>query len=133
MEEKGGEKKLPRNVKVVAVTSFLTDVSSEMVINTLPLFLKNVLGVKTSIIGLIEGVAESTSSMLRLFSGWFSDRLRKEKTAGGAGLRDLGAFQAVVLFCPFLGGRGRGPLGRPHRQGGAHRPARRPGGRLHSG
>jgi MFS family permease len=79
MEKEIRRKKLPRNVKVVALTSFLTDVSSEMVINTLPLFLKNVLGVKTSIIGLIEGVAESTSSLLRLFSGWFSDRLRKRK------------------------------------------------------
>jgi MFS family permease len=73
------KQKLPRNVKIVGLTSFLTDVSSEMVINTLPLFLKNVLGVKTSIIGLIEGVAESTSSFLRLFSGWFSDRLQKRK------------------------------------------------------
>ena len=73
------KQKLPRNVKIVAVTSFLTDVSSEMVINTLPLFLKNVLGVKTSVIGLIEGVAESTSSFVKLFSGWLSDRLKKRK------------------------------------------------------
>lgn len=79
MEVKKPEKKLPRNVKIVAVTSFLTDVSSEMVINTLPLFLKNVLGVKTSIIGLIEGVAESTSSLVKLFSGWLSDKLKKRK------------------------------------------------------
>ena len=79
MEESGGSGKLPRNVKVVAATSFLTDVSSEMVVNTLPLFLKNVLGVKTAVIGLIEGVAESTSSLLKLFSGWFSDRLGRRK------------------------------------------------------
>ncbi|MBN2346748.1 MAG: MFS transporter [Candidatus Aminicenantes bacterium] len=79
MPEADSERKLPRNVKVVAVTSFLTDVSSEMVINTLPLFLKNVLGVKTYLIGLIEGVAESTSSLLKMYSGWLSDRLRKRK------------------------------------------------------
>ena len=79
MEESGGSGKLPHNVKVVAATSFLTDVSSEMVVNTLPLFLKNVLGVKTAVIGLIEGVAESTSSLLKLFSGWFSDRLGRSK------------------------------------------------------
>ncbi len=79
MEENGAGGGLPRNVKVVAATSFLTDVSSEMVINTLPLFLKNVLGVKTALIGLIEGVAESTSSILKLFSGWFSDRLGRRK------------------------------------------------------
>lgn len=79
MDEKDAGKKLPRNVKIVAVTSLLTDVSSEMVINILPLFLKNVLGVKTSIIGLIEGVAESASSFIKLFSGWLSDKLKKRK------------------------------------------------------
>ena len=73
------EKKLPRNVWIVAITSFMTDISSEMIINTLPLFLKNVLGVKTSIIGLIEGVAESTASLLKLYSGWISDKLKKRK------------------------------------------------------
>ncbi|HEC21616.1 MAG TPA: hypothetical protein ENI95_01725, partial [Chloroflexi bacterium] len=46
---------LPRNVWVVTITSFLTDVSSEMILNLLPLFLANVLGVRTSVIGLIEG------------------------------------------------------------------------------
>ncbi len=79
MSENDRGTKLPRNVKIVAVTSFLTDVSSEMVINILPLFLKNVLGVKTAVIGLIEGVAESTSSFVKLFSGWLSDRLKKRK------------------------------------------------------
>lgn len=76
-EQKG---KLPRNVKIVAITSFLTDISSEMVINTLPLFLSNVLGVKTYLIGLIEGVAESTSSLLKMYSGWLSDRLGRRKS-----------------------------------------------------
>jgi MFS family permease len=56
-----------------------------MVINLLPLFLSNVLGVKTNIIGLIEGVAEATSSLLKLFSGWLSDRLRARKWLAVAG------------------------------------------------
>jgi MFS family permease len=71
--------RLPRNVWAVSLTSFLMDISSEMVINILPLFLANVLGVKTNIIGLIEGVAESTASLLKLFSGWFSDRIGGRK------------------------------------------------------
>jgi MFS family permease len=70
---------LPRNVWAVSITSFLTDTSSEMVINILPLFLSNVLGVKTNIIGLIEGVAEATASILKLFSGWLSDKMRQRK------------------------------------------------------
>ncbi len=55
------------------------DISSEMVLNILPLFLANVLGVQTSIIGLIEGIAEATASILKLFSGWLSDRLGGRK------------------------------------------------------
>lgn len=76
---------LPRNVWAVSLTSFFMDISSEMVINLLPLFLANSLGVKTNLIGLIEGVAESTSSLLKLFSGWFSDKLRARKWLAVAG------------------------------------------------
>ena len=50
---------LPRNIWAVSLTSFFMDISSEMVINILPLFLANVLGVKTYLIGVIEGVAWS--------------------------------------------------------------------------
>jgi len=71
--------RVPRNVWVVSATSFLTDVSSEMVVNLLPLFLANVLGARTATIGLIEGVAESTASLLKVYSGLLSDRLRARK------------------------------------------------------
>ena len=58
--EKSKEKvtifQLPRNVWAVSLTSFFMDTSSEMVLTLLPLFLANVLGVQTSIIGLIEGI-----------------------------------------------------------------------------
>lgn len=70
---------LPRNVWAVSLTSFFMDVSSEMVINILPLFLSGVLGVKTNLIGLIEGIAEATASLLKVFSGWLSDKLRSRK------------------------------------------------------
>jgi MFS family permease len=76
---------LPRNVWAVSLTSFFMDISSEMVINILPLFLANVLGAKTSIIGIIEGVAESTASILKLFSGWLSDKLGSRKWLAVAG------------------------------------------------
>lgn len=72
-------KDLPRNVWAVGLTSFFMDISSEMVINILPLFLANVLGVQTSIIGLIEGLAEATASILKLFSGWLSDKIGGRK------------------------------------------------------
>jgi MFS family permease len=76
---------LPRNVWAVSLTSFFMDISSEMVINILPLFLSNVLGVKTSIIGIIEGVAEATASILKVFSGWLSDKLGGRKWIAVAG------------------------------------------------
>jgi MFS family permease len=84
-------RKLPRNVWAVGFTSFFMDISSEMVINILPLFLSNVLGVKTNIIGLIEGIAEATSSILKLFSGWLSDKIggRKWIAVAGYGLSAL--------------------------------------------
>lgn len=78
-QTKSSLKDLPRNLWAVSLTSFLMDISSEMVINILPLFLANVLGVKTNLLGIIEGVAESTSSILKLFSGWFSDKLHARK------------------------------------------------------
>jgi MFS family permease len=88
---KSSIKSLPRNVWAVSLTSFFMDISSEMTINLLPLFLANVLGVKMGVIGLIEGVAESTASLLKLFSGWFSDRLggRKWLAVAGYGLSAL--------------------------------------------
>ncbi len=67
------------NIWAVSLTSFLMDISSEMVLNILPLFLSSVLGVKTNIIGIIEGIAEATSSVLKVFSGWLSDKLRSRK------------------------------------------------------
>jgi len=66
-------------VWVVTAGSFLTDISSEMIVYLIPLFLANVLGVRTSIIGLIEGVAETTASLVKLYSGALSDRLGKRK------------------------------------------------------
>ena len=83
--EKRSIRSLPRNVWAVSLTSFFMDISSEMVINLLPLFLSGVLGVKTNIIGLIEGVAEMTASLLKVFSGWFSDQLRARKWLAVAG------------------------------------------------
>jgi MFS family permease len=86
-----GWRALPRNVWAVSVTSFFMDISSEMVINLVPLFLSNVLGTGTAVIGLIEGVAEATASLLKVFSGWMSDRLQARKwlAVSGYGLSAL--------------------------------------------
>ncbi|MFH1562777.1 MAG: MFS transporter, partial [Nitrospirota bacterium] len=68
-----------RNVFVSGLVSFFMDIGSEMIYPLVPLFLANVLGINKSIIGLIEGTAESTASLLKVFSGWFSDRIGNRK------------------------------------------------------
>jgi len=82
---KAGLRSLPRNIWAVSLTSFFMDISSEMVINLLPLFLSNVLNVGTVVIGVIDGIAEMTASLLKVFSGWLSDRLRARKWLAVAG------------------------------------------------
>lgn len=80
-----------KNVTIAGLVSFFMDLSSEMIYPLVPLFLANVIGVNKSVIGLIEGVAESTASILKVFSGYFSDRIgnRKWLTAAGYGISTL--------------------------------------------
>jgi MFS family permease len=70
---------LDPTVRALGVVSLLNDFSSEVAVRTLPLFLANVLGVKIGIIGLIEGIAESTATLLRLVSGHLADRTGRKK------------------------------------------------------
>jgi MFS family permease len=76
---------LPRTVVMLGLVSLLTDASSEMIYPLLPLFLATTLGAGPTFIGLIEGVAESTASVLKLASGWWSDRLGRRKAIVVAG------------------------------------------------
>jgi MFS family permease len=71
--------KLPRNVLTISLVSLLNDASSEIIYPFLPLFLALTLGASTFAIGLIEGGAESLSGLLKLFSGYFSDRRGRRK------------------------------------------------------
>lgn len=70
---------LGRNVIALGVVSFFTDVSSEMIYPLLPVFLTTTLGASAGMLGAIEGAAESTASLLKLASGWWSDRVGKRK------------------------------------------------------
>ena len=67
------------NIILLGFTSLLTDISSEMVYPILPIYLVNVLGASPAILGLIEGIAESLASLLKVFSGYFSDKIRTRK------------------------------------------------------
>ena len=87
---------LPRNLWAVTLTSFLTDISSEMLFNLLPIFLFSVLGIRTSLIGVIEGTADSAASLLKLASGWLSDRVGRRKPLAVSG------YALSSLVKPFL-------------------------------
>jgi len=76
---------LTRNVVALGFVSLFTDVSSEMLVYILPLYLANVLAAPVAAIGLIEGVAESTASVLKLISGALSDRLARRRLLVGIG------------------------------------------------
>ncbi len=83
--------RLNPTVKALGVVSLLNDFSSEITVRTLPLFLTNILGVRVGIVGLIEGIAESTATLLQLISGYLSDRFERRKvlTLWGYGLSNL--------------------------------------------
>ena len=80
--------KLPRNVRLLGVTSLLNDIASEMVFPLLPVFVEQILAAGKSALGVMEGVADATASLLKLFSGSWSDRAgsRKGFVIAGYGL-----------------------------------------------
>ena len=67
------------NVLVLAAVSLLNDAASEMIYPLLPLFLVGTLGAGPELLGLIEGIAESTASLVKLAGGWLSDRLGRRR------------------------------------------------------
>ena len=95
--KKTGLRSLPINVWIVTATSFLTDVSSEMIFNLVPLFLANVLNAGTAVIGLIDGLAETTASLMKIYSGALSDKLGQRKWITVAGYA-VSAFSKPFLY-----------------------------------
>jgi MFS family permease len=114
--------RLPRNVLAISLVSLFNDASSEIIYPFLPLFLTLTLGASPFAVGLIEGGAESVSGLLKLFSGYFSDRRgrRKGLVVFGYGLagvmRPLLAFAATwpqVLFIRLADRVGKGVRSAP--------------------
>lgn len=87
---------LGRNVVALAAVSFFTDVSSEMIYPLLPLFLAGALGASATFIGAIEGVAESTASLLKVVSGIWSDKMSRRKPLVVAG------YALASIVRPFM-------------------------------
>ena len=110
-------KKIPKNVFVLGLVSFFNDIASEMIYPIVPIFLTSVLQVPVSIIGLIEGVAEVTASIMKFIFGYISDKTAKRKlfVTGGYGLSaaskalmGLAYSWPFVLFSRFIDRFGKG-------------------------
>jgi len=113
---------VPRTVWALGLVSLFMDVSSEMIHSLMPAFLVGTLGASVATLGLIEGVAEATASITKIFSGWISDRLGKRKLLAviGYGLAALTKPVFPLAVTPFevLGARfadrvGKGIRGAP--------------------
>lgn len=113
---------VPRGVWALGFVSLFMDVSSEMIHSLLPAFLVGTLGASVATLGVIEGVAEATASITKIFSGWISDRLGKRKLLAvigyGLGAATKPIFPLAVTPFEVLGARfadrvGKGIRGAP--------------------
>lgn len=115
-------KALPRAVVVLGIVSFFADVSSEIAYPLIPIFLTTVLGAPVWAVGLIEGVAESTASLTKVASGWWSDRIGRRMplvvagyalAALGKALLALAGSWPLVFGARFVDRFGKGVRGAP--------------------
>ncbi len=74
-----------RNIVFLGLVSFFADISAEMVYPLIPLYLTAAFGATPALVGLVEGVAESVASLLKVFSGYLSDRFQRKKPLAFAG------------------------------------------------
>jgi MFS family permease len=106
-----------KNVYILGAVSLFNDLSSEMIYPLIPSFIKSVLGLGPAFLGIMEGIAESTNSILKLFTGYFSDKIKKRKpfAVGGYALSNLSRpliglarSWGVLLFLRFSDRVGKG-------------------------
>ena len=89
--------RLPRGIYTIGATSLLNDASSEMIFPLLPVFLSAVLGAGGATLGMIEGTADAAASLLKLASGFLSDRMKRRKPLV------VGGYLVASLVRPLIG------------------------------
>lgn len=92
------------NVFILGIVSLLTDVSTEMVYPLLPIFLTSTLGASPAVVGIIEGIAESLASLLKVFSGYVGDKTKKKKELAIAGYGGSFIGKVFLLAASSWGG-----------------------------
>lgn len=92
-----GEKQM-QNVIFLGLISFFADISAEMVYPVIPLYLTAVFGATPAMVGIIEGIAESIASLLKVFSGYFTDRYKKKKAVAFVGYATGVIYKIALIF-----------------------------------
>ena len=92
---------LVRNIIIVGFVSLFTDLSSQMVFPVVPLFLLS-LGASAWVVGLVEGAAETTASLLKVFSGYWSDKIKRRKPFVFAGYSLSCSNKTIIRVCTNL-------------------------------
>ena len=87
-----------RNIIFLGLVSFFTDLSTEMVYPLIPLYLTTAFGATPALVGVIEGIAESVASLLKVFSGYITDRFQKKKMTAFAGYAPGVFYKVALLF-----------------------------------
>ena len=85
------------NVILLGLVSFFSDISAEMVYPIIPLYLTSVFGATPMLVGVIEGIAESIASLLKVFSGYFTDKYKKKKPVAFLGYATGIIYKAVLI------------------------------------
>ena len=96
-------REIPRSVWALGFVSLFMDSSSEMIHALLPLYLVSVLGASTLIVGIIEGIAEATASIVKVFSGVLSDYLGARKWLAAAGYALAALSKPIFPLAPDIG------------------------------
>jgi len=91
------------NVFFLGISSLLNDISSEMIFTLIPLFLANVLGATTEIIGLVGGLSDSADAGFRILGGWFSDKIKKRKLLAVLGYSLSTVIKPIMYFASSWG------------------------------
>ncbi len=108
---------LPRTVWLLAAISLVNDAASDMIYPLVPLYLASVLMAGPKALGVIEGIAEAASSLIKLAAGVLADRARQDARVGDRRLRDRRIRAAADWTFNELARRARVPLRRSRRQG----------------
>ena len=102
--EKNNSNRNWKNIYLLGVVSFFNDFASEMIYPLIPVFINSVLGLGAAFIGIIEGIAETTNSLIKLFSGYFSDKFNKRKAFVLAGYTISNLLRPLIGIVSSWGG-----------------------------